>query len=55
MKRIIPARFRYPLFFAAIMIMFAAGAANRYAGLGKGLAEAGVAMGFILFVVSIAL
>lgn len=55
MKRIIPSRFRYPIFFAAVMIMFLAGIANRYMGLGRGLTEASVAVGFVLFVISIAL
>ncbi|MGC8537983.1 MAG: hypothetical protein ACP5MZ_03315 [Candidatus Micrarchaeia archaeon] len=52
-KRIIPARFRYPMFFAAVMIMFLAGVAEKYLGVGLGLTEAAVALGFIMFVASI--
>ncbi|MEM0149351.1 MAG: hypothetical protein QXW10_00440 [Candidatus Micrarchaeaceae archaeon] len=55
MKRVLPTRFRYPLFFTAVMLMFLAGVAERYFGLGKGIAEASVALGFVLFVISIAL
>ena len=55
MKRVLPARFRYPLFFAAIMLMFLAGVAERYLGFGKGIAESGAALGFVLFVISIVL
>ena len=53
-KRILPTRFRYPLFFAAVMIMFVAGLAEKYLNLGIGLTEVSVALGFVLLVVSIA-
>gem|GEM_PF-6652706 len=43
------------MFFAAVMIMFAAGMAEKYLSMDKTLTIVGVALGFILFVISIAL
>ncbi len=56
MRRIIPPALRYPLFFVGVMVMISAAFASKYAPsftLGDSFAVA--AVGFILFVVSIAL
>ncbi|MDE1870894.1 MAG: hypothetical protein KGI06_01500 [Candidatus Micrarchaeota archaeon] len=55
MAKIIPTKYRYPMFFAGITIMAAAGFADRYAHLGLGLTATCAAAGFLLFVASIAL
>jgi hypothetical protein len=55
MVKILPAKYRYPMFFIGIMILSIAGFANRYAGLGLNPTAVVAAIGFALFVASIAL
>ena len=53
MKRIIPPRFRYPLFLAGLLIIIASGYAHRYAGAPLWSIEISVTAGFLLFLASI--
>ena len=53
--RILPTRYRYPLFFIGILMMSSAGFIYRYARIGTGATAAMVAAGFLLFVLSLAL
>ncbi len=55
MKKLIPTRFRYPMFFAGIMIIVISGLLNKYLHMAEGYTEIGAAIGFLLFMFSIVL
>ena len=53
--RILPTRYRYPIFFVGLVMMALSGFIQKYAGTGLGLTIALVSVGFVLFVASLAL
>ncbi len=53
MKKLIPTRFRYPLFLIGLLTIIASGYAYRYAGVPFWAIEISVSAGFLLFLVSI--
>ncbi len=55
MKRFVPPRLRYPLFFVGLLIIIASGFLNKYAGMPIGAVEVSVVVGFALFLASIVL
>lgn len=55
MKKILPSRYRYPIFFAAFIVIGAAGLLDRYAKLGLEYTAIIVAIGFLMFLFSIVL
>ncbi len=56
MRRLLPQALRYPLFFIGLMLMVAAGFANRYVpSFTPAYTVATVSVGFIVFLISIVL
>lgn len=55
MVKILPAKYRYPVFFVGIFMMSIAGFVQKYARTGLEVTVALVAVGFVLFLTSIAL
>ncbi|MDA8055814.1 MAG: hypothetical protein M0Z77_09260 [Thermoplasmatales archaeon] len=53
MSKILPSRFRYPLFFLGILLMETAGVLYKLIDLGKTSAETMVIIGFLVFAFSI--
>ncbi|MFI5412777.1 MAG: hypothetical protein ACHQX1_02705 [Candidatus Micrarchaeales archaeon] len=53
MKKIIPQVYRYPLFFAGLVILVVAGMLNRYFHIGISATIVMVIFGFLIFVISI--
>lgn len=54
MGRFIPSKYRYPMFFVGIAIMSIAGFVQRYAKTKPEFTVISVAVGFVLFVASVA-
>ena len=55
MKKLVPTKFRYPMFFAGIMVIVISGLLNKYLHMAESYTEIGAAIGFLLFVFSIVL
>lgn len=55
MVRIIPSRFRYPMFFVGIAMMSLAGFMEKYVKVGREFTIIIVALGFAIFVASVAI
>ncbi|MEM0154437.1 MAG: hypothetical protein QW814_01220 [Methanothrix sp.] len=55
MKKILPSKYRYPIFFLAFMVIGAAGLLSKYAGLKLEYTALIVAIGFLMFLFSIVL
>jgi uncharacterized membrane protein YjjP (DUF1212 family) len=55
MRKILPSRYRYPIFFLAFMVIGAAGLLSKYAGLKLEYTSILVAIGFLMFLFSIIL
>jgi len=54
-KKILPSKYRYPLFFFAFMVIGAAGLLSRYAALSLTYTATLVSIGFLMFLASILL
>ncbi len=55
MRKILPSRYRYPMFFLGFVIISAAGLLSKYAGLKLEPTAILVAIGFLIFLFSIVL
>ncbi len=53
MKKIIPQVYRYPLFFAGLVILATAGILNKYFHMGTGATAVMVVIGYAIFLISI--
>ncbi len=55
MKKLIPSKYRYPMFFTGVMVIVISGLLNKYLHMAEGYTEIGAAIGFLLFMFSIVL